>query len=404
MASHFAVLIISAYVLQLALAFPNLNREMMTRQSEDTTITSPIPPTQDPFYSPTEHYKSANPGTVLRIRKAPGNLTSLLGANCSAAYNIVYRTTNSHYKADWAVTTVFAPRNPIAALLSYQVPYDSAFLDASPSYALYGSGGASWLADISTGLARGWFVSVPDYEGPLASFNAGVQSGHATIDSIRAALGAGDEVGLDPDAPAALWGYSGGALASEWAAELQVQYAPGLNLRGAALGGVTPNITSILLYINGGISAGLIPPAILGLTTQHPELDKLVRSRLKTEGPYNATGFLAALNFTSDESIIYYAYQDIGDYFQNGLLDLLGPVARKVMTVDGMMGYHGVPKIHLYVYQAINDEIVPINTTDTLVDRYCGGKSAARVGYRVWNHPAGGRDGTHISNDADSTL
>lgn len=376
MVKHFVVLIVSACLFHLASASPKLNRDIVARQSDNATTSSPIPPTQDPFYSPTDRYDLASPGTVLRIREAPGNLTTLLGANCSAAYNIVYRTTNSRYEADWAVTTVFAPLNPIAALLSYQVPYDSAFLDSSPSYALYGSDGELWLEDISTGLARGWFVNVPDYEGPLASFNAGVQSGHATIDSIRAAFNASDELGLDPDALSALWGYSGGALASEWAAELQVQYAPELNISGAALGGVTPNITKILLYINGEVSAGLIPSAILGLATQHAELDAFIRSTLKTEGPYNATGFLAALNFTSDEAIAYYAYENIGDYFTDGLSDLVGPVATKAMDLDGMMGYHGVPQMPLYVYQAINDEIVPIHSADVLIDRYCGGKSA----------------------------
>lgn len=101
--------------------------------------------------------------------------------------------------------------------------YDSAFLDASPSYALYSSDASSNLEDISTGLANGWFVNVPDYEGPLASFTAGVLSGHSTIDSIRAAFNAKHILGLAKDARYAMWGYSGGALASEWAAELQVQ-------------------------------------------------------------------------------------------------------------------------------------------------------------------------------------
>lgn len=79
------------------------------------------------------------------------------------------------------------------------------------------------MEDISTGLANGWFVNVPDYEGPLASFTAGVLSGHSTIDSIRAVFNAKHILKIDKDARFAMWGYSGGALASEWAAELQVQ-------------------------------------------------------------------------------------------------------------------------------------------------------------------------------------
>lgn len=196
---------------------------------------------------------------MLKIRPAPGNLTHIT-CNCSATYNVMYRTTDSRYKPTWAVTTIFVPVEPVtpvSALLSYQIPYDSAFVDASPSYAMYS--GVS--VDVNASLAKGWFVSVPDYEGPLASFTAGVMSGHATLDSIRAIqeLGELGILNLTQDARYAMWGYSGGALASEWAAELQVQYAPELNISGAALGGLPPNVTSVLISINKGYAAGLAP-------------------------------------------------------------------------------------------------------------------------------------------------
>jgi len=67
--------------------------------------------------------------------------------------------------------------------------------------------------DIAEALSRGWWVNVPDFEGPLASFGAGVQEGHATLDSVRAVLSAG--LGVDMDSRYAMWGYSGGSLASE---------------------------------------------------------------------------------------------------------------------------------------------------------------------------------------------
>lgn len=227
--SLLAVLTSACLFLQTS-ASPTSGRELLQRQDSGL----PIPPLQDPWYTAPDGFESAKPGDVLRIREAPGNLTSL-ASNCSAAYNILYRTTNSQYKPDWAVTTVFIPVTESPALLSYQIPYDSAWLDASPSYAFYTSDGVRSLRDISTGLSSGWFVNVPDYEGPLASFTAGVQSGHATIDSIRAAFNANETLGLDVDARYALWGYSGGALASEWAAEMAVQYAPEVSTPAFAL-------------------------------------------------------------------------------------------------------------------------------------------------------------------------
>ena len=157
----------------------------------------------------------------------------------------------------------------------------------------------------------------PTYEGPLASFCAGVQSGHATLDSVRAVLWSG--FGLSSNARYAMWGYSGGALASGWAAELQVQYAPELNFSGAALGGLTSNITSVMVSVNGGMWSGLIPAGLLGLATQYPATYSFLVEQLTTTGQYNKTGFLAAKNMTLDQSILYFANQDISSYFKDGL-------------------------------------------------------------------------------------
>ncbi|KIH89847.1 lipase 1 precursor [Sporothrix brasiliensis 5110] len=332
----------------------------------------PIAPTEDPWYTAPYEFGNEAPGTILRVRPAPGNLSAITG-NCSSAWNILYRTTDSRYLPTWAVTTLFVPfantttgRN--GSLLSYQIPYDSVSLDASPSYALY----AGVDVDISESLGKGWFVSVPDYEGPLASFTAGVLSGHATIDSIRAVLRGAARFDLPGNTSYAMWGYSGGALASEWAAELAVQYAPELHFSGAALGGLTPNVTSVLYSVYNSVEAGLVPPAILGISNQFPDVYQYILSRLKTEGPYNKTGFLATKTYSLSQNIATYALQNISEYFEGGLQDIFSPQAQQVIHSDGLMGYHGVPQMPLYVYKAIKDEVSPINDTDALVERFCG--------------------------------
>jgi hypothetical protein len=200
------------------------------------TPTNPLPPSRDPFYTAPDGFEHATPGEVLRVRTAPGNLTTLV-ANTSQAYHVLYRTTDSRYHASWAVTTLFLPlsNSTSDALLSYQIPYNSPNIDESPSWAYY-AGQNSWnsdqFIDVEWALGRGWFVNVPDFEGPLAAFIAGPQEGHAILDSIRAVKSL--SFGLAPEARVALWGYSGGSLASEFAAEMQVQYAPELQISGIA--------------------------------------------------------------------------------------------------------------------------------------------------------------------------
>lgn len=372
MMASFYHLVLYAFLLRLTLAHTS-------HLHKRATTSEPVPPSQDPWYTAPTGFETTLPGTVLRLRPAPGNLTEVTG-NSSAAYNILYRTTDSHYKPTWAVTTFFIPMlgdNSSAvevfnqsALLSYQIPYDSADVDASPSYALYNPGP---LSPIGLLLGVGMFVSVPDYEGPLASFTAGVISGHATLDSVRAVLSLG--FGLNTTSPrAALWGYSGGALASEWASELAVQYAPDLSstLVGTAIGGLTPNVSSVLESINGKESAGLAPSSILGLTSQYPEVQDFLESQLKTSGPYNKTGFLAAKNYTLIQSGEAFAGQDIGEYFKDGIEVFQDPKVLPVVQKDGVMGYHGVPQMPVFAYKTIQDEISNISDTDALISRYCG--------------------------------
>ena len=102
-------------------------------------------------------------------------------------------------------------------------------------------------------LTQGFAVIVPDTEGQRADFAAGPEYGMNTLDSIRAAFNS-STVGLPADARIALLGYSGGAIASEWAAELA--YAPDVNGRliGAAIGGVLVHPAHNLHYVGAPTS------------------------------------------------------------------------------------------------------------------------------------------------------
>ncbi|KAM3422003.1 hypothetical protein BST61_g2379 [Cercospora zeina] len=210
-------------------------------------------------------------------------------------------------------------------------------------------------------------------------------SGHATLDSVRAVLNSG--FGMRNGTRYAMWGYSGGALASEWAAELQVQYAHDLDFAGVALGGLTPNVTSVLIAGTDSVFAGLIPAGILGLASQYPELEQFLLDNLKEDGEYNATGFFMARNQTLVESIAAFNGQNITDYFEGGLDTLFAPISQRVINRDGIMGYHGVPQMPVYAYKAIQDEISPVNETDALINKFCGIGAAIRYDRNtVGNH------------------
>src|SRR6202795_126888 len=88
-----------------------------------------------------------------------------------------------------------------------------------------------------------------------------------TLDSIRAAFNS-STVGLPDDAKVAMLGYSGGAIATEWAAELASTYAPDVNARmvGAAMGGVLVDPAHNLHYVEGTFFwSGVMPMALVGI-------------------------------------------------------------------------------------------------------------------------------------------
>ncbi|KAJ4288961.1 hypothetical protein N0V90_011303 [Kalmusia sp. IMI 367209] len=345
-------------------------------QIESYSPSQPLPPSQDSFYTAPTGFEKTAPGTILRIRHAPGNITTVV-ANTSAVYHIVYRTTDSNYKPSFAVTTLFVPLQNLTSklnssqteLLSIQIPYNSVWFADSRFDVRFGAGSTN--DDTSTALGNGWYVNQPDHEGPLASFGMGIQEGHATLDSVRAVLSSG-LLPASTHLKYAMWGYSGGSVASEWASELQEQYAPELQFSGMAIGGCVPNLTQARDNLTGSAFAGLIPGVYLGLTSQDEEARKYLISRLKTSGPYSTTAFLADLYLSVTDAFALYANQDIYEYFIGGRADLEAPILQKIANRNLYQGYHGVPRMPTFAYKAIGDEFSNVNATDALVERWCG--------------------------------
>lgn len=204
-------------------------------------------------------------GAILRYRSVPNNLNAQIPnvvTNLSATYQILFRTTDAIGRPAAAATTLFVPSNPDPnKLLSYQLPYDTPDADCAPSYAfrvgavngIPTAQGVSLILLMIAAVNKGWYVTSPDHEGLHAALNVVPVQGHATLDALRACLRSGSVTGLSPDAGAATWGYSGGALAGVATAELQGSYAPELNLVGSAFGGI--GLGSTLEAINTAASA-----------------------------------------------------------------------------------------------------------------------------------------------------
>lgn len=113
-------------------------------------------------------------------------------------------------------------------------------------------------------VASGDAVVVSDYEGENLGFGAERQSGYATLDGIRAAESLLHR--SDPNR-VGMVGYSGGSIATEFAAELAPKYAPDVKLVGAAAGGVPVDLADNLHYVDGSpVWSSTIPGIIDGVS------------------------------------------------------------------------------------------------------------------------------------------
>lgn len=176
-------------------------------------------------------------------------------------------------------------------------------------------------------------------------------------------------------------------MASEWAAEVQNEYAPDVNISGVAIGGLVPTIFNVLKACSSGLLAGLGPAGVVGAVSQSPNVSDYIESRLKPDGKHDAATFLSVRNMTLNEALFAFAFEDIFEYFIGGFADLEDPIFQNLTDRQGRMGYHGTPVAPMFIYKAIHDEVSDIGETDDLVDKYCAaGVNIVYERNRLGNH------------------
>ncbi|MDH6118878.1 hypothetical protein ABH930_002823 [Kitasatospora sp. GAS204A] len=184
------------------------------------------------------------PGTVLKTRTVRYHIVGI--ATPVTAIQLLYRTTDAQGRPAANVTSVVrSSTGDSTKAVSYQSFYDSLNPQDGPSRAIAGKvtlGGtlANFeSAALSALLLQGDNLVIPDTEGQSADFAAGPEYGFNTLDSIRAAINS-PSTGLNGATKFGLLGYSGGSIATDWAAALAPTYAPDVNenLVGFAEGGL----------------------------------------------------------------------------------------------------------------------------------------------------------------------
>jgi len=355
-----------------------------SRSDADVVPNAPIPDS-DPFYAQPDPMPDGLSGTILDSRAV--TFTPFLGIPLpNPAWQLKYLSSDTFGQPIAAIATVVRPLVPSAigpVLLSYQSAEDSLGNHCAPSHTLTGSTAngntqAESAAYLPGLYALGWTVVVPDHEGPYSVYGVGTLEGQITLDGIRAAESFAP-LGLPGSATrVAMWGYSGGALATAWAASLQPSYAPELNVVGVASGGTPADLKSAAEAFDSGLGNAFFSlgfSAVIGINRVYTDLvpDSILNDKGRAAVAALKDGCVGMTGDGSPAPTGHFAdYVTIAD-------PLNSPAALATYPKIDLPQRGRTPTAEVYVYHSQLDELIPIAGTDAMVQAWC--TDGAKVHY-----------------------
>ncbi|MDG3008908.1 lipase [Rhodococcus sp. D2-41] len=321
----------------------------------------------DPFYTAPPGLAAHKPGDVLRVRQLPDNWQF----PTSHVWQVLFRSTGAEGQPIAADTTYVLPNNhqPNGPLLSYQPIINALGTKCRVENELYTSDPLLQIRQapaLNVALLRGWAVSLPDHLGPDMEYGAARLGGQITLDGIRAVQRLPQF--LVQRSPVALAGYSGGGLATAWAAAMARSYAPELHIVGSAEGGVPMNLAKMAhaLADHPHPAFGLAFAAALGLERAYPnQLD--VTDQLNAQGRRLQHEIA---NGCTNEIMAFGAGHSAGQMTDNtNFMD--DPAAWKLLNENSLELYQGIPDMPIFEWHSPTDVLIPVDSIENTLHRYC---------------------------------
>ncbi|MET9489801.1 lipase family protein [Nocardia sp. NPDC006630] len=343
-----------------------------------------LPPELDPFYKASAtDIAAAQPGGILKARQITPAFFNVLPENVDA-WQVLYRTNDSHGGAIATVTTLIKPRGAAPdggrKLMSYQVAEDSTAQYCAPSYGMQ-QGSIPFYSDfvnmlesnlaVTEAVSNGYAISIPDYQGPNSAYGAAILGGQATLDGVRAAIDfAPLQLTAGNQTRVGLLGYSGGTIPTGWVAEHAQSYAPELNIVGISIGGVAEaDLDAVIRKNNAQVSAGLIGAAFSAFGTEYPDVKNVLETR---------TDWFTRFMMTTKSFLCHSPLGSADFPFWNYLGGYTGPLPGGILAEPSVINAisenalgKNRPTVPMYILHAQNDTLIPNAATDRLVDWYC---------------------------------
>jgi hypothetical protein len=355
----------------------------------ETVLFAPTPDT-DAFYAAPDPLPDVSAGTILKSRSI--TFAPQFGIpKDNPAWQLQFLSHDVNGRPIAAIATVVKPLTPAAGtmpLLAYQFAEDALASRCAPSHSLAGSMddpvSQQEAGNALQGLDLGWTLVFPDHEGSYSEYAAGRIAGQITLDSIRAALSF-QELGLLADTPVAMWGYSGGAVATAWAASLQHSYAPELNIVAVASGGTPADLIGIAKNadtnpVTNSLFFNLVLSAVFGINRAYPDLiTPVLNDQGKAAAEAMKDGCLGSTDGTAPIPKGHFAdYSTTPDPLNSAGAQDVAPLITLPQPGEA-------PVADTFVYHSSQDELIPVAGVDAMVSAWCG--AGSHVSYY---RPSGG--------------
>lgn len=329
--------------------------------------------------------KSSEPGDVLTREPSEFKLNGGLPTH-TEAWRVEYASTSATGEKNTVSGMVIVPKDGKTEprpLITYAVGTVGMGDDCAPS-ATSPRGDTTEALLINNALLRGWAVAVTDYEGLGTpgdhTYTVGRAAGSAMLDAARAAqrLPEAQRMGVGEESPVGIMGYSQGGQASAWAAEMHDAYAPELDVKGTASGGVPADLHEVSEHINGGDKAGFLLMSAIGHDAVYPELR--LGSYLNDEGRKLTT-------MTKDACLDEILSEGSGKRIED--VTTTNPLETpewKERIGENRLGTRSVDH-PVYVYHGEQDQTIPYEQGTGLRSDWCGqGNTVEFTSYPLLDH------------------
>ena len=324
------------------------------------------------FYEVPDDIADLEPGTLIRYAEAKATEKGVL-------HRVMYVSRSLQGEPIAVTGLVGVPTAPAPEegrpILGYAHWTTGLADECAPSRML--DGGTQGILDLFMG--RGMLVAATDYEGlgtpGLHPYLVGESEGRGVLDAVRAS---DDLPGADAGTKVVVAGHSQGGHAALFAAEVAEEWAPELDVRGAAAGAPPSEFRLLSKTVGDGSSLGYLAMIAAGINAANPEaelgdiLTDDAVDLLDVVDNECTGGVLNAFAGKPVDEVIAADPASIPEW------------ERAIEAIDPGQIKTDVP---LFVFHGSDDELVPARGSELLLQRLCGlGQTIERKEYPGQSH------------------